>query len=193
MRGYSLYCCLFYSLVLCMSFPVVEADGNVFLRGTRTETQSAYEKGDVQQFNCPGVRSLGDLPIVTGGTTSISQQSLASKSSISNDGSMSFSQEALFKCSEDPSLLTSPGIWYSVRGIDSFLHATLLFENDAVQKMAVFEAADGGCQPSQCLMVSNSINEDLDWFAASDTTYFIKVFGASSSQAGSFLLRIEVC
>lgn len=194
MRQHTLhhYChLLFCLLVNSARLAFVQADGNVFLRGVSTaQAQTVLQK---EANNCPGVRSLmGDFPVITGATTSIStQQSQQQTSGEFNDGSFSFSQQVLYKCSEDPQVLETPGVWYSLSGRDAFVHAALLFESVTNQKMAIFEASD--CQPSQCLMVSNSFSKQLDWFAKSDKTYFIKVFATTPALSGTFILQLEVC
>lgn len=165
-------------------FTLVQARNNVFLRGGPGD--EAFSQGrDI----CPGVRTVRDFPSITGGTTSIIGQS--SQYSLDSILSGSNSQDLLEKCSDDSGVLEAPGVWYRFIGPNAFLHATLLFENQSNQRMAVFDG--NGCQPSKCLLVSDPLRRQLDWFAERDSTYFIKVFATSLQQAGPFVMQMEVC
>lgn len=207
MRYNSLHYTFFYCLLMQGGFNsrsfsssssciFAEAQTNVFLRGA-SPLAGANENGNQQGVSCPGVHNLDEFPVVTGGSTTMSaqrQSASSSSSSITSDGSMAMSQEVLYKCSDDRAVLEAPGVWYRLEGMDASIHASLLFDTQSDQRMAIFEAPNGGgCNPSQCLMVSNGFQTQLDWFAESSSTYFIKVYAVTSEESGPFVLHMEVC
>ena len=145
-----------FYIILCLTAVAVavaeEANGgdnksNIFFRGQEFSS-SLLQDTLLDTIECNGITSISTFPFATGGSTLLSSTAtlldtpmftFATSSSASDYHGSNYDSSSDDDCTMIGAN-NGNGVWYSIRGNDTFLHAKLFIDTDYTnQRIAVFE------------------------------------------------------